>query len=105
MTTEPCPDCVKATLGPWHGFTGGCKGCAARALSRSPDFARVRKAGMLDRAYRAALELYGVTHEQAREAAKTDALFVPQAVTIPAGALRAGQRAEVDLIDGAWKAA
>lgn len=70
---EPCEDCVKATLGPWHGFTGGCAGCAARAVSRGPNFDRVRKAGMRDRLYRSELELVGVTHEQVREAAKADA--------------------------------
>lgn len=28
-----CPDCARAALGPWHCFTGGCKGCEARALA------------------------------------------------------------------------
>jgi len=30
--SEPCIDCVRATLGPWHLFTANCQGCAARAM-------------------------------------------------------------------------
>lgn len=67
-----CPDCVKATLGPWHGFAGGCKGCAARAVARGPNFASSRARGVMTRLYREELELLGVTHDEVREVAKAD---------------------------------
>lgn len=72
--TEPCADCTQAALGPWHGFRAGCKGCAARAVARGPNFYRCKAQGQQDRRYRDELELMKVTHDQVREAAKADAM-------------------------------
>lgn len=72
MSEDVCADCVKAKLGPWHGFTALCNGCAARAVARGPNYAASRKEGVLTRLYRAELELLGVTHDQVREVAKLD---------------------------------
>lgn len=74
MTTEPCANCTQARLGPWHGFTANCLGCAARAVARGPNFRRCCQAGMQDRRYRSELEQFGVTHDQVREVAKVDKL-------------------------------
>ena len=71
---EPCADCVQATLTAWHAFRAGCPGCAARAVSRGPNFARCRALGAQDRRYRDELELLKVTHAQVIEAAKADQL-------------------------------
>lgn len=72
MTPEPCGACVKAALTVSHEFHAGCPGCAARAVSRGPNFARCRKEGAQDRRYRAELEQFGVTHDQVREQAAKD---------------------------------
>lgn len=72
MTDSTCPDCAASATQVWHGFTHGCQGCAARALARGHHFRRCRDAGMLDRHYRAALALFGVTHEQVKAAAQAD---------------------------------
>lgn len=69
-----CTDCITATQREWHGFTQGCRGCCARAASRSPQFAKARRDGSQDRAYRALLEQFGLTHEQVRDAAANDAV-------------------------------
>lgn len=69
-----CFDCMSAAAGPHHGFANGCRGCCARAASRSPHFARVRQLGRLDRQYRALLEQFGLTHEQVKDAADNDAM-------------------------------
>jgi hypothetical protein len=64
-----CDDCVKAALGPWHGYTAGCKGCRARAFARSPELHALRR----DRdrpGYAEALERLGLTHEQVQEAGR-----------------------------------
>lgn len=67
-----CQNCSKARAELWHGFTAGCPGCAARAVSRGPNFRRCRDAGRQDRRYRDELELVGVTHQQVIEAAAAD---------------------------------
>lgn len=72
MSDEPCADCTHAALGPWHGFTARCLGCAARACSRGQNFSAARKLGAQTRLYRDELELYGVTHQQVCEAARVD---------------------------------
>jgi tRNA(Ile2) C34 agmatinyltransferase TiaS len=72
--TEPCADCTQATLGPWHSFTANCPGCAARAVSRGPNFFRCRAQGKQDRLYREELQLVGVTHDQVLQAVQSDAL-------------------------------
>lgn len=69
-----CPDCTTAAQRMHHGFSAGCKGCAARAVSRGPNYRRARDSGRQDWKYRAELENLGVTHEQVREAARVDAL-------------------------------
>ena len=68
-----CPDCTTAAEHPHHGFTAGCIGCCARAAARSPQYARVRDAGKLDRDYRALLEQFQLTHEQVKQASWLDA--------------------------------
>lgn len=73
MTTT-CPDCTQAALTAWHGFRGGCTSCAARAVSRGQNYAASRTAGMQTRRYRAELEQFGVTHDDATRAAKADHL-------------------------------
>lgn len=67
-----CDDCAAATTQIWGGFRAGCMGCCARALSRCPDFARVRANGRLDRAYGNALQQFGLTHEQVKAAHAAD---------------------------------
>jgi hypothetical protein len=71
MTT--CQDCTRAAAEPWHGFKAQCQGCCARAAARSPHFRRVRDAGMQDRAYRALLEKFGLSHDEVKAAAAADA--------------------------------
>lgn len=29
---EPCADCVRATLGPWHLYSAGCERCQRRVI-------------------------------------------------------------------------
>lgn len=69
-----CLDCSTAAERAWHGFAAGCKGCAARAVARGHNFARVRKAGQLDRTYRAELDALDVTHDEVKAAHAADAL-------------------------------
>lgn len=64
-----CLNCNRAIAEPWHGFSQGCKGCAARAASRSPQY----RYGVLDRKFLALCAFYEVTPEQVVEAAKADA--------------------------------
>lgn len=67
-----CTDCLAAAKRAHHGFTANCRGCCARALARGPHFRRVREAGSLDRAYRLALEQFGLDHLEVRAAAQAD---------------------------------
>jgi len=67
-----CIDCDTSATRVWGGFSAGCRGCAARAAARMPQFARVRQAGRLDRDYRRMLEQLRVSHDEVREAAKVD---------------------------------
>ena len=67
-----CPDCTQAQAKPWHSFRADCKGCQARALSRSPVYVEARRQNRQTADYRAALELVGVTHAEVVAAAKTD---------------------------------
>jgi hypothetical protein len=78
-TTTTCPECATSAREPWHHFTGGCKGCAARSIARSPHFHRVSQAGMQDRAYRMALQQFAVSHEEVKAAAASDALKTERA--------------------------
>lgn len=68
-----CPDCQLASERPHYGYRSGCKGCAARAVARGPDFFRCRTVGKQDQKYRQLLEAVGVTHEAAMAAAQVDA--------------------------------
>ena len=67
-----CIDCLKASKRRWHGFSYPCRGCAARALSRSPQFRRIQQSGKQDQAYRLALQQMGVSHEDVKAAAAAD---------------------------------
>lgn len=69
-----CPECVTATERPYHGFAQGCIGCCARAVARSPQFAKARREGRQDRAYRALLAQFNLTHDRVLEQFKTDAI-------------------------------
>jgi hypothetical protein len=72
--SQTCPDCTAAAESAWHGFTHGCPGCAARAVSRGPNYRESHAAGKQTRKYRAELEMLGVSHQQVLEAAAADAL-------------------------------
>ena len=72
MNPDDCPDCAASAKALHHGFRASCRGCAARAASRSPHFSRVRHAGRLDRQYQALLAQFGLTHEEVRQAADSD---------------------------------
>lgn len=67
-----CSDCDRAAKKRHHGFSAGCRGCAARSLVRSPHWRRVQQAGVQDRQYRAALQQMGVTHDDVCAAAAAD---------------------------------
>jgi len=69
-----CHNCARAASAPHHGFSAFCQGCAARAVSRGPNYRRCLAAGMQDRLYREELELLKVTHEAVRAAAAADQL-------------------------------
>ena len=69
-----CPDCTTSAEKPWHQFRAGCKGCEARALSRSPEYVESLRSGKLTPRYRAALALTGLSHESVKLAAKEDAI-------------------------------
>lgn len=71
---EACEDCWEATQKPHHGFKAGCKGCCARAASRSPHYRRCRDSGAQDREYRGLLTQFGLTHDAVRDAAQSDAM-------------------------------
>lgn len=68
-----CEDCQLAAERLHHSYRSGCKGCAARAVARGPDFFRCRTVGKQDQKYRQLLEAVGVTHEAAMAAAQVDA--------------------------------
>jgi hypothetical protein len=69
-----CPDCEAASKALHHGFHASCPGCAARAVSRGPNYRRCLANGTQDRLYRDELELLKVTHQAVREAAAADRL-------------------------------
>lgn len=69
-----CPNCSTATERPHWEFNAGCRGCCARAASRSPQFHDSRKAGQQTRGYRALLEQFGLTHDEVRAAHQADAM-------------------------------
>ena len=67
-----CPECSTAAERLHHGYRSGCKGCAARAVARGPDFHRCKTAGRQDREYRDLLAAVGVTHEAVVRAAEAE---------------------------------
>jgi hypothetical protein len=67
-----CPDCAAAAKVLHHGFRANCRGCCARAAARSPQFFKVRQAGMQDRGYRALLDRFGLTHAEVKAAHAAD---------------------------------
>ena len=72
--SSDCPSCTEAAQQVSHAFHAGCRGCCARAAARSPQFAAARKAGVLDRPYRALLDQFGLTHDEVRAAHQADML-------------------------------
>lgn len=68
-----CADCKAAAERPWHGFTKGCAGCHARAVSRGPNFHASRQQGSLTREYIDELLRFGLDHAQVRQAVDSDA--------------------------------
>lgn len=71
---EACEDCWEATQKPHHGFTAACKGCCARAASRSPHYRRYRDNGVQDREYRGLLTQFDLKHADVVAAAQSDAM-------------------------------
>ena len=69
-----CPDCTRAASEVWGGFTYGCRGCAARAVSRGPNFKRCRDNGRQDRKYQGELRQMGTTHAEVLEQARADVM-------------------------------
>lgn len=69
-----CPDCQSATERLHHGFQATCRGCWARMVARSPDFARVRLAQWVDKPYLALLARFGLTHNEVKAEFERDAL-------------------------------
>jgi 3-methyladenine DNA glycosylase Mpg len=67
-----CTDCTAAAEKMWHGFQASCRGCAARAVARSPEFALCRKHGVLTKGYGSLCEALGITHEAVKAAAAVD---------------------------------
>lgn len=73
-----CSDCTTAARVSHWGFAAGCRGCCARAASRTPHWRRVRDNGMQqDRQYRLLLEQFGLTHDEVRAAAASDRVELP----------------------------
>lgn len=69
-----CPACIASAAEVHYEFRMGCLGCAARAVSRGPNWRRCRDAGRQDSRYQGELRQLGVTHEQVKAAAAADQL-------------------------------
>lgn len=67
-----CHHCTESQARAWHGFEASCRGCIARKAARSPEYAEARRLGTRTRKYRTLLDRLGVTHEEARAAARLD---------------------------------
>lgn len=75
FSRDTCDNCKAAAERLWHGFTGGCKGCCARAAARSPQAFKARKAGdRYDADYRGLLAQFGLTHNDVLVAHQADAI-------------------------------
>lgn len=69
-----CSACTEASTTPHSGaFRAGCRGCAARAVSRGVNFHDSKKAGKQTGRYRMELEQFGLTHQEVLEAREADA--------------------------------
>jgi hypothetical protein len=73
-----CIDCHSALIGPSHGFTNGCKGCTARAISRGPNYHASQQQGSLTREYISELVKLDLTHSEIKQAQERDALGTKQ---------------------------
>lgn len=72
---DTCGACAEAAEAVSHAFTGGCKGCCARAVARSPQAFKARSTGdKYEPSYRALLEQFGITHNDVLAAYKADQL-------------------------------
>lgn len=71
--SSDCPECIAAAAAPHWTFRGDCKGCAARAVARGPNFRDSRVKGAQTRRYRDELTQFGVTHDEVRAAHAVDA--------------------------------
>jgi hypothetical protein len=69
----PCPSCTAAAKRVSGLFSADCRGCCARAVSRSPQFRRSQELGRLDSEYRRLLEQFKLTHEEVKDAHAIDA--------------------------------
>ena len=69
---ETCDNCEVAAQRLWHGFTGGCKGCCARAVARSPQYFAAQQAGKITPDYRRLLQQFELQHEEAKAARAAD---------------------------------
>lgn len=69
-----CDFCAQAAREMCHGFNARCRGCQARAASRSQPFFESRRARAWSADYRALIESLGVTHDEVLAAAKADRL-------------------------------
>lgn len=67
-----CSACERAATRVSHEFQAGCRGCCARSIGRSPQFAAARKAGIVDHQYRRLLDQFGLTHDQVKAAVAAD---------------------------------
>jgi len=69
-----CSACTEASTTPHSGaFRAGCRGCAARAVSRGVNFHDSKKAGKQTARYRMELEQFGLTHQEVLAAREADA--------------------------------
>ena len=69
---DTCDNCTSAAQRLWHGFTGGCKGCCARAAARSPQAFEARKAGKQTQPYRSLRAQFSQTHDDVKAAPAAD---------------------------------
>ena len=66
-----CEDCTRAKTELWHGFRASCKGCIARAFSRSIDAFYVKTLGPMD-AFDNAIKSSEITRKDIQKAAADD---------------------------------
>jgi hypothetical protein len=76
-----CDACEAAHRKVWHIFHAGCKGCAARAVARGPNFHEARQTGRGGWRYRAELQQFGLTHEEVKAEAALDVLHQRERAT------------------------